>query len=493
MVNLKVDQTIRVNIAVWDFCGELGTDAIFISNVGIDTMPALDPVVKCQDITGLAIEFRLVTAGDILCKGCNPDVVYSTWGTVYTDSRGYAYIDHTITPDDLAAYQAAAVAGTSVKVLACITGAKGQQVLTNRCSEPLTVLAPAAPTHIIEFKMLENTPGINETLKSYTTMLTSIINSFIPVEAGWTVYSTEVDTSKSILRMYLSPTGSWGIWDIATLLVTSLIIGIGALLLAVFLPVGLVGIAIIAASALVVEYVVINLINQNVELQQIVTNLQAKDQNDTKLDQVRAAVYEEYEKSAKTKDDCLNLLNGLRISTSGYMDTMQKNFPNLYTPAIKRTYQATVDNAIADLRKDKITCARAMEIEIGAYTISRSDISTNFTANYNTTLGYTPPKKDCWIPKPLSEDCILSAETGMWIAGTIVAVIGLGITYWAVTRKPAETRLVFEKAKEAAVKGGEIAKAEYERMKTAYRDIRAPAVPRNMPVTALMPPRVPEY
>jgi len=477
MVNLKVDQTIRVNIAVWDFCGELGTNAIYISNVGIDTIPALDPDVKCLDVTGLAIEFRLVTAGDILCKGCNPEVVYSTWGTVYTDSRGYAYIDHTITPDDLAAYQAAAASGNYVKVLACITGAKGQQIINHRCSETLTVLTPAAPTHIIEFKLLENASGINETLKSYTTMLTATINSFIPVEAGWTVYSTEVDTSKGILRLQLSPTGSWGIVEIATFLFAIIITAIGALLIIIFLPVGLVGIAIIAASAIVLDYVVYRLIDYNVELQQKVTNLQAKDQNDTKLDQTIAGVLDLYEKSAKTKDDCLNKLNGLRISYTTYLDTMQKNFPNLYTPAMKRTFQSTADNSIAQFRDGKITCERATEIITTSGALAKSDVSTNFTANYNTVLGYTPPKKDCWISKPLSEDCILSAETGMWIAGTIVAVIGLGITYWAVTRKPAETRLVFEKAKEAAVKGGEIAKAEYERMKTAYREIRAPAVP----------------
>ena len=73
MVNVKVGQIIRVNIAVWDFCGELGTNAIFISDVGIDTIPALDPDVVCQDITGLAIEFKFVTAGYTQCKGCDGD------------------------------------------------------------------------------------------------------------------------------------------------------------------------------------------------------------------------------------------------------------------------------------------------------------------------------------------------------------------------------------------------------------------------------------
>lgn len=488
MVNVKVTQTIRVNIAVWDFCGELGTNALFIHGVGIDTMPALDPEVICQDITGLAIEFRLVTAGDTLCKGCNPEVVYSTWGTAYTDSRGYAYIDHTITPDDLAAYQTAALSGNYVKVLACITGAKGQQIINHMCSETLTVLTPAAPTHIIEFKLLENASGINETLKSYATMLTATINSFIPVEAGWTVYSTEVDTSKGILRLQLSPTGSWGIVEIATFLFAIIITAIGALLIIIFLPVGLVGIAIIAASAIVLDYVVYRLIDYNVELQQKVINLQAKDQNDTRLDQTVAAVLEQYEKSAKTKDDCLNKLNGLRISYTTYLDTMQKNFPNLYTPSMKRTFQSTADNAIAQFRDGKITCERATEIITTSGATARADVSTNFTANYNTTLGYTPPKKECWIAKPLSEDCILSANTGMWIVGTAVALTGLGIVYWAVTRKPAETRIVFEKAKEAAVKAEEIAKAEYERMKTVYREIRAPTVPAMARVPARAPP-----
>ncbi len=477
MVNVKAGQTIRVNIAVWDFCGETGNNAIYISDVGINIIPALDPVVSCQDITGLAIDFRFVTAGNISCKGCNPDVVYSTWGTAYTNSQGYAYIDHTITEDDLAAYQAAVASGKSVKVLACITGAKGQQILNHSCSLPLTVLTAASPTHILEFKLLENASGIFETLKSYSTMLTAAINSLVPVEAGWTVYSTEVDTSKGILRLQLSPSGSWGILDYAAFLLTIIITAIGALLLAIFLPVGIIGIAIIAASVIVLDFIVYKIIDYSVELQQQVTNLKVKDQNDTKLDQTLGAVFEEYERSAKTKDDCLNKLNGIRISYTTYMDTMQKNFPNLYTPAMKRAFQSNADNAIAQLRDDKITCERATEIVMASGATAKADVSTNFTANYNTTLGYTPPKKDCWISGPIGEDCLLSASTGKWIVGGTVALIGLGIAYWAVTRKPAETKIVFERAKELAIKGGELAKAEYERMKSAYSTARAPAVP----------------
>lgn len=487
MVNLRVGQTIRVYTTVWDFCGELGNNAIYISDVGIDTIPSLDPIVTCQDISGLSIEFRLVTSGDILCKGCNPEVVYSTWGTAYTNGQGLAYIDHVVTDSDLAAYQAATSSGNYVKVLACITGAKGQQVLSHKCSASLTVLTSAAPTHYIEFGMLENASGILETIKSYATMLTATINSFIPVESGWTVFQTEVDTSRGTLRLALSQTGSWGILEIAELLFSIIITAIGAILLIIFFPVGLLGIAIIVSAAVVLNYVVYRIIDNNVELQQKVNNLQAKDQNDTKLDQVRAAVFEEYEKSAKTKDDCLNLLNGLRISTSEYMDTMQKNFPNLYTPSIKRTYQATVDTAIQQLREDKITCARAMEIESGAHAISKGDVSTNFTANYNTTLGYTPPKLDCWITAPSGDSCILSANTGKWIVGSALALTVLGITYWAVTRKPTETKIVIEGAKQVAAKGAQIAKTEYDRMKAAYTQIRAPQVPGyvpRVPVTA---------
>ena len=489
MVNVKVGQTIRVNIAVHDFCGELGNNILYISDVGIDRMPALDTGVLCIDVTGRAIEFKLVTSGAALCKNCTPEVVYSTWDTAYTDSQGYAYIDHTITLEDLAAYQAAVLSGTSVKVLACIVGAQ-VPIIKHLCSEPLTVLAPAAPTHYLDFQLFENASGIFEVLKSNAIMLTAAINSLIPAEAGWQVYSADVDTSKGILRLQLSPTGSWGIVEIATFLFTIIITAIGAILIILFLPVGILGIAIIAASAIVLDYVVYRIIDYNVELQQKVTNFEAKDQNDTKLDQTIAGVLDLYEKSAKTKDDCLNKLNGLRISYTTYLDMMQKNFPNLYTPAMKRTFQSTSDNAIAQFRDGKITCERATEIVTTSGATAKADASTNFTANYNTEIGYTPPKKDCWISKPLSEDCILSAETGMWIVGTAVALIGVGITYWAITRKPAETRIVFEKAKEAAVKGGEIAKAEYERMKTAYREIRAPAVPAaaRVPVTVPLIP-----
>lgn len=73
----------------------------------------------------------------------------------------------------------------------------------------------------------------------------------------------------------------------------------------------------------------------------------------------------------------------------------------------------------------------------------------------------------CWISKPLGEGCLLSASTGQWIVGTALAALGLYITYWAVTRKPKETKIFIEKAKRAV---GE----EYERARAAYRELRAP-------------------
>lgn len=477
MINIKVGQTIKINAAVWDFCGQI-SQAIYIPGVLIDSLPALDPDVNCQTVGGIGITFKLTTTyGSAECKQCAPQIVYRTLGTAYSDSQGMASLDYIVTEEDYASYLEAVAKGDTLRILACITDSKGQVILQSDCSDLITIQPAASPSYYIDFKLLENTSGILDVLKSYATRLTATINSFIPGDAGWNVQRAEVDTGNGILRLYLAETGSWSIVDIALFLFSIIITAIGALLLVIFLPVGLVGIGIIVAATIVLDYIVYRIIDNNVELQQKVTNLQAKDQNDTKLDQTVAGVLDLYEKSAKTKDDCLNKLNGLRISYTTYLDNMQKNFPNLYTPGMKRTFQATADDAIAQFRDGKITCERASEIIMTAGAIAKSDVSTNFTANYNTTLGYTPPKKDCWIAAPIGEDCILSASTGQWIVGTAVAVIGLGLAYWAVTRKPAETKIVFERAKEAAAKAGEIAKSEYERMKTAYREIRAPTVP----------------
>lgn len=327
-------------------------------------------------------------------------------------------------------------------------------------------VAPAAPTYAVEFKTFENMLGILGFLSHYTGMLTSGINRLIPQEAGWSVHSTEIDSSRGVIRLLLSETGSWNLTDVIIFLLTAIALAISAICF-LLLPTTL-GIALGVIALVIASYSVIRLIDRVSVLEESVNNFRTKDQNDVRLDQMVANVLDQYEKSSKTKDNCLNKLNGLKSAYVSYLDVMQKNFANLYTPAMKRTFAATVDSAIEQFKAGTITCERATEIILTQGGIAKSDLSTNFSTVYNINNPYVPPKKeDCWISKPIGEGCLLSASTGQWIVGTIIAVAGLGVAYWAITRKPEETKIVIERVKEEA-----------ERAREAIRKIRAPAVPR---------------
>ncbi len=463
MVDIRVGDTVRIYASVWNFCSSID-QGIYVHDISINTPPSILPPT-CQVISGIEITFKLATtSAHLQCVNCNPDTLYSTLGIAGTDSSGMAYIDHTVTENDLAAYNNATASGNSVRILACITNPKGQNIIKNECSDPVTVLLGSS-SYAIDFKIFENTAGILDLLSSYTGMVTARLNEIIPVEAGWSIASTEILSSQGIIRLYMTETGSWTIQQVAVFLLTAMALVIAAVCFLLF-PTPL-GIALGVIALVISSYGVIRLIDKVSVLQELVTNFETKDQNDTRLDQMIANVLDQYNKSPKTNDDCLNKLNGLRISYSEYMDTMQKDFSTLYTPAIKRTFESTADGAIEEFKAGTLTCEAATERITTQGAIAKSDVSTNFTTVYNINNPYKPPKKeDCWIKAPIGEGCFLSANTGMWIIGTVVAIAGLGITYWAVTRKPAETRIVFEKAKE-----------EFGRARSAFRTLTAPAIP----------------
>ncbi len=263
----------------------------------------------------------------------------------------------------------------------------------------------------------------------------------------------------------MSEIGSWSISDVAIFLLTAIAMAIAVVCFLLF-PTSL-GIALGVFALVVAGYGVYRLVDMVSVLKEQVTNYQTKDQNDTRLDQMVANVLAAYEKSPKTKDDCLNKLNGLKIAYTTYLDTMQKDFANLYTPAMKRTFAAAADGAIEQFKNGTITCEQATEKMLTQGGIAKADVSTNFTTVYVTNNPYVPPKKeDCWIAAPLGEGCVLSAKTGKIIVGSVAAVGILGVVYWFVTRRPAEAKIVIERVKEEAA-----------RARAAYREIRAPAMP----------------
>jgi hypothetical protein len=511
MVNVKVNQIIRVNIAVWRFCGELGTKAIFISDVGIDTIPALDDHVSCQNITGLAIEFRLVTAGDTRCKGCNPEVVYSQWGTAYTDSRGYAYIDHTITPDDLAAYQTAALSGNYVKVLACITGAKGQQIINHRCSETFTVLAPAAPTHYISLTLGFVPQELVSYFQTYIAGISDNLMTYIaPPPSPWEYVETTYDRITNSFNIWLYLPSSavlslspGALEDIYNFIAAWAPLVIGALLIltAAFGPFVLsVDVVLLFAGLAILVWKVFDATSKQLLAETIATNLDNQISQDNKELQAKQLVEEAWEKSGKLQQDCLTRLSGYQSvhnsKIKGYLDIYAK-YPNFITKLTvdSTTFTTNTNSILSEFKKKAYSvdvCSTYVVLignEINSSNLRIDDLLATFVP---PDVPYSIPCKGwtnqagceqaecfwydsachkeeaCWIPTPLG--CVLSAGTGKIIVGTGLALTILGVSYWLLTRKKEEVVSIYAGARQAAA-------AEAERAKAVYREIRAPAVP----------------
>lgn len=512
MADVKVGQIIRVNIAVWDFCGQFGNKSIYVSDVGIDTIPELDPVVSCQDITGLAIEFKLVTSDYLSCKNCNPEIVYSTWGAGYTNSQGYAYIDHTITQEDLAAYQAAIAAGKSVKVLACITGAKGQQVLNNNCSLPLTVLEAAAPTHYVSLSMGFVPPELITYFENYISAISdNLMTKIAPLPSPWEYVKTTYDriTNSFNIWLYLpatavlsmSPGALQDIYDYFTAWVP-LVAGILLILIAAFGPFGVfMDIVLLFAGLAILAWKVIDATSNQLLAETIATNLTVQLGQINKETQARAAAEDIWNKSAKSQSDCITRLQSHRsihlAKLNGYLDQYAK-YPDLVTELNieKEIYTANANSIITEFQTVPYIASACdtyfvrLNSEIGRSDVAITDSLGKYIKPDETYLiackGWTNQatcekaecfwydsachkEENCWISNPLG-GCVLSAGTGKTIVGVTVGIAVLGGLYWLLTRKRAEVTSIYVGAKEAVT-------TETARAKAAYRTIRPPSVP----------------
>lgn len=512
VVNVNVGNTIRMNIAVWDFCGEV-TTAIYISDVGIDTIPALDPVVSCQDITGLEIEFRLVTAGNALCKGCNPEVVYSAWGTAYTNSQGYAYIDHKITEEDLAAYQSAVAAGKSVKVLACITGAKGQQILNHSCSTPLTVLTALIPTHYISLSM-GFVPA--ELMVYFETYISAISNTLMtklaPLPSPWVYVKTTYDRITNSFNIWLYLPGSAvlsmspGALQNLTNFFTAwapLVAGIILIIIALAGPFGaFIDLVLLFAGLAIFVWKVIDATSRQLLAETIATNLTIQLDQINKEELARNNAEDLWNKSAKAQSDCVTRLQSHRdihlAKLNGSLDQYAK-YPGLVTElnAEKNTYTTNANGIIAEFNTVPYIASACdtyfvrLNSEIGRSNVAITDSLGRYInplENYTIACkgwtnqadcetaecfwydGACHQEENCWIAAPFG-GCVLSARTGKAIVGVTLGLVLLGATYWLLTRKRAEVSSIYAGAKEAAA-------AEAVRARAAYRELRPPPVPR---------------
>ncbi len=513
---MEVGQIIRVNIAVWDFCGASGNNAIYIYEVGINTIPALDPAVSCQDITGLAIEFKLVTSGDTQCTNCNPEVVYSTWGTAYTDSRGYAYIDHKITENDLAAYQVAISSGASVRVLACITGAKGQQITKHRCSAGITIIPALPPTHYISLSMGFVPPDLITYFETYISAISdNLMTKMAPPPSPWVYVKTTYDriTNSFNIWLYLPPTAvlsmsPGALQDIYDFIAAwaPLAIGILLILLAALGPFGAVAEIILLFSGLaLLAWKVVDATANQLLAETIATNLDNQISQDNKESQAKQTIEAIWEKSGKTSEDCLTRLTAHQSSHNakikGYLDIYAR-YPDFITKltAESTTFTANANAIISGFKTQAYTADVCntyivnMDNEINSSNLRINDLLSTFVppdVPYSVPCkgwtnqagceqaecfwydGACHAEENCWIPNPVG-GCILSAGTGKIIVGTAALLGIIGIGYWVSTRHAGEAKAIITGAREAA-------RGEAARARAAYEKFRVPKIPGTVP------------
>ncbi|MDD3813318.1 MAG: hypothetical protein PHZ02_01620 [Desulfocapsaceae bacterium] len=368
MVELQAGQTVRVWVAVSDFCGE-SNQAIYISDVLFDTMPTPLPA-GCLDVSGIGVGFRLVTLSDSgKCSMCSPGKVYSTWGSANTDANGLAYIDHILTNEDQAAYQDAILQGDTLKILACITNSKGQQISAHRCSDTLTILPGVAPTHYISLSMGFVPPELVNYFQTYISAISEYLMTYIaPPPAPWQYLYTTYDAvanefnlwfytpSQAIMSMsdikgdrgfmqYAGVRGEkqvrYGFMSIADDVqalhdwITAwipLIVGVIFILLAVAAAVGGYGIILILmllfSGLAILSWKVIDATNKQLLAETKATNLDMQLQANNKEDQARNTIEGVWSNSLKTQTDCTTRLQNHRdahlAKLNGYLDQYAK-------------------------------------------------------------------------------------------------------------------------------------------------------------------------
>jgi len=519
MVELNIGQKIRVYASVRDFCGVSPT--IYIKDLVFDAIPLLSPA-GCLDVSGIGIEFRLVSlSGSPECTYCAPGKVYSSWGTAYTDAEGLAYLDHIISEGDLASYQDASIAGTTVKVLACITYSKGQQVSVSRCSEVITVLPGLAPTHYISLSMGFVPPELITYFEGYISVISDNLMTYLsPLPNPWVYLKTTYDRVTNSFNLwlylpatavlYMSPGALQDLYDTITAW-APLVIGVMLILIAAFGPFGILAdIVLLFAGLVILAWKVIDATAKQILAEIVATNLTIQIEQTNKEAAARNMAEEIWTKSAKTQSDCTTRLQTHRdillAKLNGFLDQYAK-YPLLVTELtkIKDTFIKNTNNILTEFKTIPYVATTCdayfvrLNSEIGTSDVAINDAlgrNINPAENYSIACkGWTNQaacetggcywydsschqEEACWISNPLG-GCILSANTGKTIVGVTIGLVLLGISYWLVTRKRAEVTSIYIGAKEAAA-------AEAGRAKAAYKAITAPTKPLSAPYPAVV-------
>lgn len=389
-----------------------------------------------------------------------------------------------------------------------------------------------APTHYVSMSLGFVPPELITYFETYISAISDNLMTYIaPPPSPWEYVKTTYDriTNSFNLWFYIPATAvltmapgglqdiyNWfAVWVAGIIGVIFIIIG---LILAIFFtgPLLVLGLISLFAGVVVLVWRVYDAVTNEQKAETVATNLTIQIEQNNKEDQARNLAESLWNKSAKTQSDCTTRLQTYRdahlAKINGFLDQYAK-YPFLVTELtkLKDTYTTNANRIITEFKAipyAATTCDTyfvRLNSEIGTSTVAINDAlgrNINPAENYSIACkGWTNQaacekadcfwydsachkEEACWIGSPLG-GCVLSAGTGKTIVGVTVGLVVLGAAYWLLTRKRAEVTSIYVGAKEAVT-------TEAARAKAAYREIRPPAVPRRMPVTALMPPRVPE-
>lgn len=531
MVEVKAGDRIRIAASVWDFCSAT-QQSIFIHDVQINS-PVTTLPPRCRDISGIQVVFQLGSiSSSVECNQCLPAVQYETMGIAVTDSNGVAYIDYTVTENDLASYNAAVASGNSLRVLACITNPKGQTVLNSNCSDTLTILPQVAPTHYISLSLGFIPIELVTYFQAYISQISDqLMTKISPPPSPWQYLRTTYDGVKNAFNIwfYLPPTAvltmspgalgglmNWmSTWVTLILGAVLAIIGAAIIVSAFFTPITAIlaieAVASLLAGVAILSWRVYDAVTNEVKAETKATNLTNQLSQVNKENQARQAAEDAWQKSGKTQDDCIIRLSAhvaLHASLlNGYMDIYAK-YPDFitklqaestafttstnaiiaefrtkpYTADVCNTYIVNIDNEInasnlrtTDLLSTYVPPDQAYSVPCKGWS-NQADCEKAECYWYN---GACHKEENCWIPSPVG-GCILSANTGKIIVGTVALIGILGVAYWITTRHPGEARAIITGAREAV-------REEAARARAAVERFRVPAIPGMIPAVREVP------
>lgn len=448
---------------------------------------------------------------DALANGKTYDIVCCMTDPLATSAHAIVFKGITVEP-------APKYKCTGAPNYQCVEDPNGPYSSLEACQSACLAPPPEA-THYISLSMGFIPAELMDYFDNYISEISAgLMTKIAPPPSPWEYLRTTYDRATNSLKIWLYlPTtmspgpledlANWiGSW--APLVVGALIIIISGVLLLLFPVVGWLAVLAflaIAAGVVILEYIIYDLRENLEKLRNKVTNLEVQLNNIENKAKADQAVEETWQKSAKARDDCITRLEAHRDQRVKFIDSYMDKYAkyadlvtelkaerdaflrdaNSIIEEFKgKTYSVEVcDSYYGQLESKSNACQVSIQVIIKKY-VKDEEKYIIACKGYTNQAGCEKAEcywydnachaeEQCWIANPLG-GCILSAKTGKTILFTIGMLGGVGVTYWLLTRKPAEVKAIVVGAREAAL-------AEAERARAAYRELKAPQKPPPVP------------